>query len=81
MYSDVCRGELSFCVVYLECVSGKVTEVSMHLRDAPFVDIDAMLNEVIVSCKNIFGAIEKIQETAQEYVQEHYNDDTKKYCP
>ena len=61
----------------LEFVCGKVTERSMHLQDAPFVDIDAMLNEVIVSCNTISGAIEKGQETAEEYLQESFNDDTK----
>ena len=53
----------------------------MRLRDAPFVDIEAMLSEVIVSCKNISGAIEKVQETAEEYLQERYNDDTKTTVP
>ena len=36
-----------------------------------------MLNEVIASCKNISGAIEKVPETAEDYLQERYNDDTK----
>ena len=65
----------------LEFVCDKVTELSMHLRDAPFVDIEAMLSEVIVSCKNISGAIEKVQETAEEYLQERYNDDAKTAVP
>ena len=65
----------------LEFVCGKVTELSMRLRDAPFVDIEAMLSEVIVSCKNISGAIEKVPETAEEYLQERYDDDAKTTVP
>ena len=40
-----------------------------------------MLNEVIVSCKNISGAIEKVQETGEEYLLERYNDNTKTTVP
>ena len=43
--------------------------------------LEAMLNEVIVSCKNISGAIDKVEETAEEYLEERYNNNTKTTVP
>lgn len=54
----------------LEFVVGKVTALSSRLRDATFIDIDAMLNEIIFSCECISAAVEKVEETAQEYLKE-----------
>ena len=77
-----CTQSLFGLVGNLEFVCGKVTELSLCLQNAPFVDIEAMLNEVIVSCySNISGTIGKVQETAEEYLQERYNDDTETTVP
>ena len=65
----------------MEFVGGKVTELSMRLQDAPFVDIDAMLNEVIISCKSISAAIQMLQGTAELYLQEQCNDETESAVP
>ncbi|CAB4027754.1 Hypothetical predicted protein [Paramuricea clavata] len=66
----------------LEFVASKVATLSSRLRDSRYIDIDAILNEIIFTSKNISDAVEKITETAQEYLQErcdesNHTDDNK----
>ncbi|CAB3979543.1 zinc finger MYM-type 1-like [Paramuricea clavata] len=57
----------------LEYVAVQVANFGTRLREAPFLDIDACLSEIISSCKSIVDSVQHVQKVAEKYIVQHSN--------
>ena len=58
----------------LEHVAKQVVNLETRLRQAPFLDVDACLSEIISSCKSIVDSVQHVQKIAEKYTLQRSND-------
>ena len=58
----------------LEHVAKQVVNLGTRLRQAPFLDVDACLSEIISSCKSIVDSVQHVQKIAEKYTLQRSND-------
>ena len=57
----------------LEHVAVQVANFGTSLREAPFLDVDACLSEIISSCKSIVDSVQHVQKVAEKYTVQRSN--------